>query len=627
MKMALLFLMLAVLLVSLTGCFVEPDPVLKPLTTAEQALPFGTLEALPSATPAPAATPAPTADGNSSTWEDWGQGGQPSPTPRRAATAPPDAKSWETSSEDYNAGYPLLRVGSTGRDVSDLQARLTELGYYTGPIDGKYIAETQSAVAEFQQRNGLTADGAAGRQTQDLLYSGAAQPKTVSAMNQQDSYLLLKKGASGLEVLKLQGRLAELGYYAGGVDGIYGETTVSAVKAFQRSNGLSGDGDAGEQTQKKLYSATARYASNPVDRASPDQVRSLSLGMTGSDVYALQSRLIELHYLGGVADGVFGAETESALKAFQERNNLTADGKAGASTIQKLNGNCRPAAVATPTPLPSGAVLREGDTGEGVYNLQARLFELGYYTGRIDGRFGAETTMSVKAFQAANGLTADGIAGKGTQKKLDSGKAVVASPQQGGQGAAQPSLPQSIAPAPGLSTLRRGDKSDEVRVLQLYLHDLGYLSMEPDGQFGGATERAVKLFQEANELTADGIAGQGTLTALYSGEAVAYAEYFGGASEQETEKKPEPTAVPDMETVIQWESEGENVRQYQQRLVELGYLSKKYVTGVFNQPTVDATKAFQRMNDLKVDGAAGPQSLKLIYSDKALNASGDLPGD
>ncbi len=83
-----------------------------------------------------------------------------------------------------------------------------------------------------------------------------------------------------------------------------------------------------------------------------------------------------------------------------------------------------------------------------------------------------------------------------------------------------------------------------------------------------------------------------------------------------------------MTTVIQWgEREGDNVRQYQQRLVELGYLDSKYVTGKFNQKTVEATKAFQTMNDLKVDGAAGPQSLKLIYSGDALDANGVRVGD
>ena len=631
MKKICLAAMLAAMLFLLSGCFIQPDPTLDPLVIHEGVVPFGTVQPLPTNTPTPVAEnqPTPTPDAwqssDQSTWEDWAQGSLPTSTPRTAATAAPGAQSWATSTEDYNAGYPVLMMGSTGTDVSDLQARLTELGYYTGAIDGRYASGTQTAVQEFQERNGLTADGIAGRQTQDLLYSGSAQPKyvTVSASGDAEEYLLLKQGTSGVEVRKLQGRLAELGYYAGGVDGIYGETTASAVKAFQRANGLSGDGQAGVQTQSKLYSSSARYASSPVATANPDATRTLTLGMTGNDVYALQERLIELRYLSGVADGVFGAETQAALIAFQKNNGLTADGNAGSSTLKKLAGSCKAATRTTPTPVPSGTVtLREGDEGENVYILQAYLFELGYYTGRIDGRFSAETTEAVKAFQRANGLTADGIAGKGTQSKLTSGSAIPAA------GATEEEeAPSTLPETTELSTLRRGDKSAQVMVMQQYLMELGYLSTQPDGQFGAGTERAVKLFQEANGLTADGVAGKGTLSILYSGSAVAYGGSSGGSPSSGSSPAATATPRPNTDIVIQWESEGDDVRQYQQRLVELGYLSSKYVTGKFNQPTVEATKAFQTMNGLKVDGAAGPQSLKLIYSNDALNADGVRVGN
>ena len=630
MKKVLLALMLAMLLTTLSGCFIAPDPTLDPLTITEGTIPFGTIQPLPTATPTPvpAATPTPTPDtwtsSDQSTWEDWSQAALPTATPKRAATAAPDAQSWQTSTDDYNAGYPVLRVGSIGADVSDLQARLYELGYYTGAIDGKYAAGTQSAVMEFQSRSGLTADGIAGRQTQDLLYSSAAQPKMISASGTQGGYVLLKQGASGLEVRKLQARLAELGYYAGGTDGIYGETTVSAVKAFQRNNGLTGDGQAGEQTQTKLYSATARYANNPVATADPNQTRSMSIGMTGNDVYALQVRLIELRYMTGVADGVFGTETEEALKAFQKNNGLTADGVAGGTTLRKINGSAKAANRVTPSPEPAKLVLREGDSGDAVFVLQARLFELGYYTGRIDGRFSSETTAAVKAFQKANGLGADGIVGAGTQKVMDSGNAVI-----GGAAAGEEDV-EPEAPAQ-LSTLRKGDKNDEVLVLQQYLQRYGFLTTGPDGQFGSGTERAVKLFQEANGLTADGIAGVGTLSILYGSGVVSYSEYFGSSASSGSGNtggtSVQPTAKPNTDVVIQWESEGEDVRTYQKRLVELGYLDSKYVTGKFNQATVLATKAFQTMNGLKVDGAAGPQSLKLIYSNDALNANGVRAGD
>ena len=623
MKKLALAAMLTAMLFLMSGCFVQPDPMLDPLVITEGAIPFATVQpkATNTPTPKPAETPTPTPDSwqasDQSTWEDWAQDSIIAATPKVAATAAPDAQSWITSTQDYNAGYPVLMMGSTGSDVSDLQARLSELGYYTGAIDGRYASATVSAVQEFQSRNGLTADGIAGRQTQDTLYSGAALPKyvTVESAQQQEEYLLLKKGAAGLEVRKLQGRLYELGYYSGGMDGIYGETTVDAVKAFQRNNGLSGDGQAGAQTQSKLYSSTARYANNPVATANPEASRTLSLGMSGNDVYAMQLRLIELRYLSGVADGVFGVETQNALIAFQKNNNLTADGNAGSTTLKKLSGSCKAATGTTPAPAAAGATLREGDQGEAVYILQARLFELGYYTGRIDGRFSEETTMAVTQFQMANGLTADGIAGKGTQSKLTSGTAIPAG------GAVQEEIP--LQQPATLSTLRRGDESAEVMVLQQYLLSLGYLSTQPDGDFGSGTERAVKLFQEANGLTADGVAGKGTLSILYGGNAVAYGSYFGGGfSAGNVTVSATATPKPNTDIVIQWESEGEDVRQYQARLHELGYLESRYITGKFNQPTVDATKRFQTMNGLKVDGAAGPQSLKLIYSDDALTVDG-----
>ena len=216
-KMALAA-MLAGMLGGLTGCFIQPDPTLDPLQISDGTVPFGTVQALPTNTPTPVPqnTPTPTPDtwqsSDQSTWEDWSGGSLPTTTPKTAATVAPGAQSWQTSTQDYNAGYPVLHVGSTGSDVSDLQARLTELGYYTGTIDGKYSTGTQSAVTEFQSRNGLTADGIAGRATQDKLYSASAQPKTVSASVADSGYTLLKEGASGLDVRKLQGRLAELGY-------------------------------------------------------------------------------------------------------------------------------------------------------------------------------------------------------------------------------------------------------------------------------------------------------------------------------------------------------------------------------------------------------------------------------
>lgn len=75
---------------------------------------------------------------------------------------------------------PVLKNGSEGDLVKTLQARLQELGYYTGEIDGQFGNGTREAVYLFQQQNGLSADGVVGSDTRALLYSPQAQPMTVT---------------------------------------------------------------------------------------------------------------------------------------------------------------------------------------------------------------------------------------------------------------------------------------------------------------------------------------------------------------------------------------------------------------------------------------------------------------
>ena len=69
---------------------------------------------------------------------------------------------------------PVLRVGSQGSEVWQLQERLSQLGYYHGAIDGQYGEGTQAAVRLFQEQHGLGADGLYGQQTREMLYSAEA---------------------------------------------------------------------------------------------------------------------------------------------------------------------------------------------------------------------------------------------------------------------------------------------------------------------------------------------------------------------------------------------------------------------------------------------------------------------
>ena len=107
------------------------------------------------------------------------------------------------------------------------------------------------------------------------------------------------------------------------------------------------------------------------------------------------------------ADGIFGAETEQAVRRFQQNNSLFVDGIAGKNTFTYLLRDL--------SPYP---ILRLGDRGTFVRFLQETLLSKLYDAGTIDGVFGANTLTAVKEFQQDSGLTSDGIVGPLTWSAL-----------------------------------------------------------------------------------------------------------------------------------------------------------------------------------------------------------------
>lgn len=135
---------------------------------------------------------------------------------------------------------PLLKKGSTGQAVRELQVALNALGYNTGAVDGQFGPQTESAVKSFQQDRGLTADGIVG-------------PITWLNIDEADqNEPILKKGSHGNPVRRAQKRLTLGGWDTGGVDGIFGGDTESAVKDFQGDRGLAVDGIVGPQTWAEI---------------------------------------------------------------------------------------------------------------------------------------------------------------------------------------------------------------------------------------------------------------------------------------------------------------------------------------------------------------------------------------
>ncbi len=143
----------------------------------------------------------------------------------------------------------MLRLGSTGPQVAELQKRLKALGYYPGAIDGIFGPITERAVKMFQAAAGILVDGIVGPQTMAAL--AAAEAK------RRNEYPVLKYGSTDQYVAMLQRKLKEHGFDPGPVDGIFGVQTLSAVQRFQRAKGLAADGIVGPQTWAALNSAHA----------------------------------------------------------------------------------------------------------------------------------------------------------------------------------------------------------------------------------------------------------------------------------------------------------------------------------------------------------------------------------
>lgn len=132
-----------------------------------------------------------------------------------------------------------LNVGVRSSAVTQLQQQLAKLGHYKAKVDGDYGPVTKKAVASFEKKAGLKADGVADGKTRDAL-AKAAKPSVPS----------LKVGSSGPKVKALQQHLKTLGFYKSTVDGSYGPVTKAAVQAFEKKHGWTPDGIAGSRVQE-----------------------------------------------------------------------------------------------------------------------------------------------------------------------------------------------------------------------------------------------------------------------------------------------------------------------------------------------------------------------------------------
>lgn len=241
-------------------------------------------------------------------------------------------------------------------DVVLAQLVGTKLYYYTQDTDGVYhvagrIDMTQDTLA-------LTTTGAptaAVTATPTPKPTATATPKRTAtpkpkatSSSSSSSSSNIRYGSSGSSVKKMQKRLAELGYPVGSADGVFGDNTLYALNLFQGDVGYTERKYANSSTQTKLYSKSA---------PTYDPFRGLKKNDSGIRVTILQTYLSNAGYNPGEIDGVYGANTKSAVERFQLACGIPVTGEADKTTLILLYGASGPVypvpVLPTTTPVPS----------------------------------------------------------------------------------------------------------------------------------------------------------------------------------------------------------------------------------------------------------------------------------
>lgn len=263
--------------------------------------------------------------------------------------------------------------------------------------------------------------------------------------------------------------------------------------------------------------------------------RDLTLNDEGDDVSALQTALTDLCYYSGDVTGRYGEATKTAVEDFQRDFALAVTGVADKATQEAIY-----AAEYRP--------LRLGCVGEDVRQTQIRLMALGYYTGKISGRYLPATQEAIRLFQTANALPITGEADVQTLERLFSGDAISRDSSAAATPTPSPTPGMHLSdetttptPAPTVAFVKKlqynKSKGEEVKLVQTRLTELGYYSGNISGNFLGHTRNAVKAFQQQNALSVDGIVGENTWNVLFNDPDVR-------AATDDPKPTPEPTPVP-----------------------------------------------------------------------------------
>ncbi len=429
----------------------------------------------------------------------------------------------ETQEVIFGDCYLPLKEGDTGALVTALQTRLKENFLYSGEISGTFDLTTQQAVSMFQQLYSLEPTGEADVQTLEVLYSDLSEREIFAAPTATPRPPItvytetvkynrkLAYGSKGEDVQKVQERLMELGYftYRKTTTGFF-KNTQAAVKAFQKNNGLSETGIVNEQTWNVLFNdpdvATVHDAPRPSPEPTPvpysmdvdvnSQVVKVYTYDENKD-YNVLVRVMICSTGTSKYPSKPGTYTLSGRKArwctFPKWGGGTAqywtkiDENIAFHSIMYVNYNPDNPNMSTFKHLGSRA-------SHGCIRLHT-----------TDARWVYENITAGTVVTIHNDNNTDKeLAAFAKYRKSNAGNTVIPA-----------SAYDFEAEAPAYQKVRSGSFGTTVFWMQKTLEKLGYFNeTTATGYFGPMTASALKRFQKANNISADGVLGQKTYDKL-----------------------------------------------------------------------------------------------------------------
>ena len=440
----------------------------------------------------------------------------------------------------WNFGSSVLKQGSTGSEVEQVQFWLSTLAQYESSIpsvtvDGVYGSGTAAAVRAFQRLYGLTVDGIVGLTTWTELYDQFRSIQSDNGTPNAYPGTALRQGSSGQNVRLVQFwlKIARTVYSSLNnvtVDGVFGSSTAAAVRRFQTYFGLTSDGVVGRTTWNKLYEVYNDIANRLLSPSlRPGEYPGvLRNGSTGTAVRELQFYLYLMSaYQSSIPsvsiDGRFGAATEAAVRAYQRFAGLTVDGIVGRKTWDSLYGKASalrssgPVVTLKRLPYP-GTPLTVGTDSSAVLYYTLLLQRIAYYydsvaSPALSSQYTQETADATASAQELLGLPATGVADAETWTAVEALSLQLAAftpnpdrhPEQG------PDYPDRA--------MKEGSAGPDVSLIEGWLNDRSQLYCEEDyvpdnAVFGPEDTAAVKDTQRRASLEPNGVVDRPTWAAL-----------------------------------------------------------------------------------------------------------------